>query len=61
MGTHEEVELANYSETASKMYNGLSLKEVRKLAFQYDMKNDNVRTRSWKIDEMARADWFTHF
>lgn len=57
----QEDELVNYLQTAAKMYHGLSPKEVRKLAFQYAMKNDITCPRSWKVAEFAGADWFTAF
>ena len=57
----QEDELVNYLQTAAKMYHGLSPKEVRKLAFQYAMKNDIICPRSWKVAEFAGADWFTAF
>lgn len=57
----QEDELSSYLDMASKMYHGLPPKEVRKLAYQYAVKNQIKFPASWGKVQQAGADWFTAF
>ena len=59
----EELEnlLAEYILRASKLYYGLSPKEVRKLAYELTIKNKLKIPQSWSEKSLAGADWFSSF
>lgn len=56
-----ENELADYLIHQSKLYFGLSTKEVRRLAYEFAVKNNVTVRNNWIKDEMASADWLTGF
>lgn len=56
-----EGELAKYLIHQSKVYFGLSTKEVRRLAFEFAVKNKVTVRPNWIKDKMATADWLTGF
>ncbi|KAB0805686.1 hypothetical protein PPYR_02656 [Photinus pyralis] len=56
-----EIELAGYLIEQSKLYFGLSTKEVRRLAYEFAVKNNVPVRPNWVENEMASADWLTGF
>ena len=57
----QEKELSTYLKQSADIYYGLSVKEVRKLAFQFAEYANNAIPNSWKENEMAGSDWFSGF
>ncbi|KAL0830140.1 hypothetical protein ABMA28_003597 [Loxostege sticticalis] len=57
----EEKDLAKYLETASKLYHGLTPKNVRMLAYQFAKRNDKKIPDNWVVKEEASYDWFWGF
>lgn len=57
----EEKDLAKYLETASKLYHGLTPKNVRMLAYQFGKKNNKKIPYGWQVKEEATYDWFWGF
>lgn len=53
--------LVEYLKKASKIYFGLTPKEVRKLAYECALKYDIKFPDSWKQNKMAGEDWLTIF
>lgn len=49
----EEKDLAKYLETASKLYHGLTPKNVRMLAYQFAKRNDKKILDNWVVKEEA--------
>ena len=56
-----EEELVEYILTASSMYQGLSPKEIRKLAYQLAIANSLPLAAKWVENKQAGADWFSGF
>ncbi|XP_030762940.1 uncharacterized protein LOC115887614 [Sitophilus oryzae] len=56
-----ESELAEYLLDRSKLYFGLSTKEIRRLAFEFAIKNNIVVRTNWTANQMASVDWLTNF
>ncbi|KAB0802688.1 hypothetical protein PPYR_04874 [Photinus pyralis] len=56
-----EEELSNYLIECSKMYFGLSTKEVRRLGYEFAIKNDIRVHDGWRENKMASADWLSAF
>ena len=57
----QEKELSSYLKKAADIYFGLSVKEVRKLAYQFAESTNKTIPPSWKENEMAGSDWFSGF
>lgn len=57
----EEKDLAKYLETASKLYHGLTPKNVRMLAYQFAKSNKKKIPDNWVVKEEASYDWFWGF
>lgn len=57
----KENDLTHYILKASRIYYGLSPREVRQLAYQYAIANNLRIPPSWSDNECARADWFSAF
>lgn len=57
----KEIALVEYIKKAADIYYGLTPKEVRKLAYQFAIKNGNKVPYSWNEKKMAGEDWFTYF
>lgn len=58
---NSEQELAQYLEESSKMYFGLSTKEVRVLAYEIAVKNNIKMRQYWQDNKMASTDWLAGF
>lgn len=56
-----ENELAAYLIEQSKLYFGLSTKEVRRLAYEFSVKNNIEVRENWIKNQMASSDWLTGF
>jgi hypothetical protein len=54
-------ELEEYILTASKLYYGLSTKDVRNLAYQYAVKNNVTIPAGWCDKQKASCDWLSSF
>ena len=54
-------ELVQYILIASSMYQGLSSKEIRKLAYQLATANSQRIVNSWIENKLAGADWSSGF
>ena len=59
--TEEETMLKEYLLKASKIHHGLSSKQVRKLAFEFAVRNGKEYPDSWKVNQYAGEDWFASF
>lgn len=57
----EETQLVSYLIMASKLYHGLTPKNVRDLAFQYASENSKKVPPKWVEQETATYDWFYGF
>nr|XP_053647291.1 uncharacterized protein LOC128698911 isoform X2 [Cherax quadricarinatus] len=57
----QEKELSTYLKQAADIYYGLSVKEVRKLAYQFAESASKTIPPSWKKHKMAGSDWFSGF
>ena len=57
----QEKELSTYLKQAADIYYGLSVKEVKKLAYQCAVGVNKTIPPSWKENEMAGSDWFSGF
>lgn len=57
----QEQELKNYIIQASSVYNGLTPKGIRKLAFELAISNNLKVPKSWEANKLAGPDWFTSF
>lgn len=57
----QESELEEYILSASKLYYGLSTKDVRHLAYQYAVKNNIDIPKNWCDSEQASSDWLSGF
>uniref|UniRef100_UPI00358F7E5B uncharacterized protein isoform X2 n=1 Tax=Myxine glutinosa TaxID=7769 RepID=UPI00358F7E5B len=57
----EEKLVTEYLLKVANLYYGLCPKEVRKLAYDFAMKNGKRVPKSWTEDKMAGVDWFTGF
>lgn len=57
----QEKELSTYLKQAADIYYGLSVKEVRQLAYQFAESTNKTIPPSWKENEMAGSDWFSGF
>lgn len=53
--------MCEYLKTSSKLHHGFTSKQLRKLAFQYTMKNDNKVPESWKTEECPKYTWYRDF
>ena len=53
--------LCSYILTCSKLFYGLSSAAVRRLAYQYALKNKILMPASWTQNEMAGYDWLHSF
>ncbi|CAH2003296.1 unnamed protein product [Acanthoscelides obtectus] len=56
-----EADLEEYLLDQAKYYFGLSTKEVRRLAFEYAVKNNIAVRPNWNENKMASDDWLTSF
>lgn len=56
-----ENDLAEYLIQQSKLYFGLSTKEVRQLAYEFLVKNKIEVRQNWIQNQMASSDWLTAF
>ncbi|XP_064606151.1 uncharacterized protein LOC135471033 [Liolophura sinensis] len=54
----QERALADYIIKCSKMFHGLSVKQTRKLAWQYAKANLNTYPAQWDTNQEAGQDWF---
>mgnify|MGYP005984118437 CR=1 FL=1 len=54
-------ELSKYVEDCSKVYYGLTTKDLRKLAYNLENVNRNKIPDSWKNKEIASKDWLLSF
>lgn len=57
----QEKELSTYLKLSADIYYGLAVKEVKKLAYQFDESKNNTILFSWQENEMAGPDWFSVF
>ncbi|XP_063837138.1 uncharacterized protein LOC135086264 [Ostrinia nubilalis] len=57
----EEKELSMYLETASKLYHGLTPKNVRCLAYQFVKMNNKKFPDNWEVKKKASYDWLWGF
>ena len=57
----EEADLAEYVRQCSRMYYGLSMKDLQHLAFSYGHANKLVMPASWTSNRMAGSDWAAGF
>lgn len=57
----QEAELEQYLLLASRIYFGLSPKEIRKMAFELAISNNLKVPKSWESNKLAGSDWFTSF
>ncbi|EGI66260.1 hypothetical protein G5I_05223, partial [Acromyrmex echinatior] len=57
----EEIALVEYIKRIADIYYGITPKEVRKLAYQFAMKNGTKVRVSWNENKMAGEDWFGYF
>lgn len=57
----QEEELSKYAEDCSKLYYGLTCKDLRRLAYDLAVANRNKIHESWKNSEMATKDWLMGF
>lgn len=53
--------LVEYLKAASKIYYGLSPKNVRKFAYECAVKHDITMPQSWRENQMAGPDWLQNF
>lgn len=53
----EEHELAKYVEHCSKIYYGMTTKDLRKFAFDLAVANKNKFPEAWRKNELASKDW----
>lgn len=58
---HQEQQLRDYIIKASKIYYGLSPKEVRSLVYQFSVSQQIKIPQSWSDTSQASADWFSGF
>ena len=58
---HEETDLAEYVRQCSKMYYGLTMKDLQHLAFSFGHANQKVMPASWMSNHMAGSDWAAGF
>ena len=56
-----ELSLCSYILTCSKLFYGLTSAAVRRLAYQYSLKNKISMPASWTQNEMAGYDWLHSF
>ena len=56
-----ELSLCSYILTCSKLFYGLTSAAVRRLAYQYALKNKISMPASWTQNEMAGYDWLHSF
>ncbi|XP_008182426.1 uncharacterized protein LOC100162778 [Acyrthosiphon pisum] len=56
-----EKQLVNYIKNSADIYFGLSSKEVRKLAFEYTVKQELKIPKNWTRNKEAGVDWFSEF
>ena len=59
--TEQEHTFAEYLETCSRMFHGLTPKHVRKLAYEMACINKRNVPQKWVEETSAGADWFTGF
>ena len=57
----KEIALMEYIKKAADIYYGLTPREIRKLAYQFAIKNWNKVPDSWNEKKMAGKDWFSSF
>lgn len=57
----EETELVNYLKTAARMHYGLSLANVKKLAYEYAMQNKKKYPTQWDEKKEAGDNWLRGF
>ncbi|KAK9736967.1 Tc5 transposase DNA-binding domain [Popillia japonica] len=57
----QENELAVYVIECSRIYHGVSPKDLRQLAYQFARKNNVVVPDNWIKSESASSDWLTGF
>lgn len=57
----EEQILSDYLKVSSDIYHGLTVREVKKLAYQYALSVGKKIPRAWHANQMAGKDWFTSF
>ncbi|KAG5347670.1 CBX5 protein, partial [Acromyrmex charruanus] len=57
----EEIALVEYIKRIADIYYGITPKEVRKLAYQFAIKNGSKVRNSWNENKIAGEDWFRNF
>lgn len=57
----EEILLVNYIEKAAELHYGLTLKDVRTLAYQFAKQNQKPYDPSWDTNKLAGKDWLIGF
>jgi len=57
----QEQQLAQYLETCSSMFHGLTPRNVRKLAYEMACMNNLAIPQKWVDKQQAGEDWFTAF
>ncbi|XP_018308648.1 uncharacterized protein [Mycetomoellerius zeteki] len=57
----EEIALVEYIKKVADIYYGVTPKEVRKLAYQFAIKNGSKVPASWNENKMAGEDWYRCF
>jgi hypothetical protein len=56
-----DVKCYEYILAASKLYHGLTMKDVRNLAYQYAIKNIVIIPAGWCDEQHASSDWLSSF
>ncbi|XP_014677723.1 PREDICTED: uncharacterized protein LOC106817562 isoform X2 [Priapulus caudatus] len=59
--TKEQKLLVSYILNAAKIYHGLTPKEIRKLAYEYESANEIGCPDTWSANGIAGVDWFSKF
>lgn len=57
----EEILLVTYIQKAAQLHYGLSLKDVRTLAYQFAKVNNKSYDSSWDVNKQAGKDWLIGF
>lgn len=57
----EERQLVEYMETAANLYYGLSIKDIKVLAYEFSKENNKHFDKSWEENGMAGDFWFRLF
>lgn len=53
--------MCEYLKTSSKLHHGFTSNQLRNLAFQYTINNDNKFPESGKTEECTKYNWYRDF